>query len=363
MVTASVNRKAGWNMLYRSFCLSCFVGASSNHLVSITKVVSVLAFVALLGGERFASLSENTKVWVPSPINYMERQCNVPSYPVVGTTSINETTQPTICMTTLTDSEAGGIVQRFVRWRNFDSLLEMTWPNKQKYCEKYGYKLFNESKSLDKSRPPSWSKIRAAQRLLREENCDWVLWLDADTVIMNSEKRIEDIIPIPETGIDLILTRQKGNSWNAGAWLIRNSSWSLEFLDHWWSMKEFVQPKGLAVSGDNDALKYYLTNMDPTEFSQHISVPDRCNFNSVAKWNTPEEAAALSAEDLKSPPFFGDNSSYHKGDFVAHVAGMLFYFHLFRSLTVSRVSHVSFYSTEGVDNKISTTMLLLQDAV
>jgi galactosyl transferase GMA12/MNN10 family len=324
MVSAAASRKNGWITLQRSFCLSCFIGAGSNHhVISIAKVMSVVAFLCLLTGERYVSYSENTKVWVPSPLNHIERECRKPSYPVVGTAVDNSTEQPSICITTLTDSETSGMLQRFVRWRNFDNLLEMTWPNKQKYCDKHGYKLFNESKSLDQKRPPSWSKIRAAQRLLAEENCDWVFWMDADTVIMNSEKSIEDLLPLPESGIDLLLTRQKGNSWNAGAWMIRRSNWSLEFLDHWWNMEEFVKPKGLAVSGDNDALKSYLTDMDVDYFNQHISVPDRCNFNSVAKWNTPEEAAALTPEELLRPKFYMDNTSYHKGDFVAHVAGTL----------------------------------------
>ena len=218
----------------------------------------------------------NTTEWVKAPINDIYRECAKPPYPTLSPETFKDAGK--ICMTTLTDAKAGSPLQRFVRWRNFDSLLEMTWPNKQAYADKHGYYLFNESDTLDKSRPPSWSKIKAAQRLLNEEDCDWVFWLDADTVIMNSEKSVQAFLP-SDKDKDLVLTRQKGGSYNAGAWLIRNTPWSKKFLQHWWDMKEFVQPPGLSTSGDNDALKAYLLDqMDPTEFKKHIVAPPRCQF-------------------------------------------------------------------------------------
>jgi galactosyl transferase GMA12/MNN10 family len=296
---------------------------NTKNFIRIVSYILVIAFMGFIVGERYVSFSENTKVWVPSQINYMERECPVPSYDVVGNKTYYDPS--TICITTLTDSALkSGFLYRMIRWRNFDNLLEMTWPNKQQYCNKHGYQLFNESPSVDPDRPPSWSKIRAVQRLLREEQCEWVFWLDADTVIMNSNKRIEDILPTPETGIDLILTEQKGNSWNAGAWMIRNTNWSNTFLNEWWNMKEFVKPKGLAVSGDNDALKSFLTNMDTKMYHQHIAVPARCNFNSDARWNTPEEIQMFTPNNIAHPKFYMNTGSYHKGDFIAHVAGTSF---------------------------------------
>ena len=239
-------------------------------------------------------------------------------------------------MTTLTDHAKADWWQNLVRWRNFGNLIEMTWDNKQSYCQKHGYQLFDESNYLDQSRPPSWSKIVAARRLLTQEECDWVFWIDADTVIMNSNKRIEDFLPT-NSNIDLLITEQKGSSWNAGAWLIRNTPWSLQYLDHWYNMKEYVKPKGMSVSGDNDALKAFLSNMDETEFQQHIRVPSRCQFNSVAKFMTKKEFDTMTPDLVKKQTWYMHHEYYHKGDFIAHVA--------------------------GVDNKITTTEMLLKLAV
>ena len=175
-----------------------------------------IAFIVYTS-HRYASYKMNTREWVKAPINDIPRECPPPDYPVLKNASNLK-----ICMTTLTDAKKGDVLQKMVRWRNFDSLLEMTWPNKLNYVQKHGYWLFNESDSLDTSRPPSWSKIRAARRLLNEENCDWVFWLDADTVIMNSEKKIENFLPAEE-GKDLLITIQKGGSYNGLAlfmWLL-----------------------------------------------------------------------------------------------------------------------------------------------
>ena len=110
----------------------------------------------------------NTTVWEKAPINHIERQCPATGYPVVK----SKQEAGKICITTLTDAKKADPLQNMLRWRNFNSLLEMTWPNKEAYAKKHGYYLFDESDSLDTSRPPSWSKIKAAQRLLTKENCD-----------------------------------------------------------------------------------------------------------------------------------------------------------------------------------------------
>lgn len=284
--------------------------------------------------QRLLSYSANNTELYKLPNNFIERECPAPDYAVlgvvVGSSSSNIENKPRICLTTLTDAAHADALQRLVRFRDFNSLLSMTWPNKKNYCRKHGYHLFDESMSLDNSRPPSWSKIRAVQRLLREEACDWVLWLDADTVIMNSEKRIEDFLPLPDSGIDLVLTGQKGpaqqesdpgprDGWNAGAWAIRNTEWSHQFLNAWWNRKEFVQVKGLSKSGDNDALYALLSAMHPLD--SHIVVPPRCLFNSVAKFATKEEHSLLTPQVVQSQWYYKHVERYHKGDLVAHIAG------------------------------------------
>lgn len=312
---------------YRRQCC----GSTNRRFLTAQRYIlltCILLISIIFAGHRILSLKVNSAVLYRHPLNEVIRECPAPDYKVLSSTWTSSTPpndRPSICITTLTDSAKADPIQRLIRWRNFDSLISMTWPNKRRYCDLHGYSLFDESMSLDSSRPPSWSKIRAVRRLLTEENCDWVFWMDADTVIMNSTKRIEDFLPLPDSGVDLIISQQNhkhlGISWNAGGWLLRKSPWSIEFLDAWWSKKEFVQPKGLSESGDNAALVDYLRSVDKSYFDAHIRVPPRCLFNSVAKFVTKEEKLRLTPDNLKNEVYFMDYDRYHKTDLVAHVAG------------------------------------------
>lgn len=149
---------------------------------------------------------------------------------------------------------------------------------------------------------------------------------------MNSEKKVEDFLPADSTK-DLIMSPDKGGGYNAGVWLVRNSLWSREFLETWWSMKTFVRPTGVSHSGDNAALKVLLANMK--DFDEHVVAPARCTFNSFSYVIAPKDYERM-ASDLPRQDSYMDEGWYHKGDFVAHAA--------------------------GVDNKVGALKLLLAEA-
>jgi hypothetical protein len=162
---------------------------------------SIYHFITKLGLSRFLALVllctflvhrsvsryMSHRPWMLAPIAHVERKCAAPSYQTLSQQDQQQSISSSnnnqkICLTTLTDEKQKSRANKLLAWRNFDGLLELTWKNKQDYADKHGYHLYNESDMLDKSRPPSWSKIVAVERLLREENCTWVFWLDADTV-------------------------------------------------------------------------------------------------------------------------------------------------------------------------------------
>lgn len=281
-----------------------------------------LLLLSLASVHRLYANYEGSRIFVHPPIHTMQRACSEPAY---ETLSPDDDERPKICLTTLTDEDQQSWWQRWIRWRDFDGILAMTWQNKLQYANKYGYYLFDESEHLDHSRPPSWSKITAARRLLMEENCTWVWWLDADTVIMNSEKRVEDFLPTSDAPQDLILSQDNLGGYNAGGWLIRNSPYALEFLEEWWNKKEFVKPHGLAKSGDNDAFKDILRTLP--EFDQHILVPPRCTFNSFTYFLTEDRLQSILSQpegsegSLTQQIWYQNEAFYHKGDLLAHVAG------------------------------------------
>ena len=300
----------------------------------------VIVLVCTVVIHRSLSFRASHKSWAHAPVTFVARDCPAPNYATLSTTTTvqQQGQQPSpaldICLTTLTDEKSKSWQTKYFGWRNFDGLLALTWDNKRKYAQRHGYRLFDESNQLDTSRPASWSKIRAVQRLLNEEACDWVFWLDADTVVMNSNKKVQDFLPTSET-IDILLSPDDGGGYNAGVWLVRNSEWTRNFLQEWWDMKSFVKPPGLAKSGDNDALKFKTAHMNADD-AAHIGAPPRCTFNAFARFVKPNEYQAVETK-LKDHHWYMDEASYHKGDLIAHVA--------------------------GVDNKVETIKLLLEEAV
>lgn len=277
---------------------------------------------------RIVSLFESHRKWINAPITYVRRPC-----PAIEYENLREGVDAgKICITSLTDQKSPSRLQRFIRWRNFDGILDLTWPNKEAYAEKYGYHLFDGSRHIDHSRPPAWSKIKAVKYLLEIEHCDWVMWTDADTLIMNSHVRIQDFLPADSTK-DMLVGSDKGGGFNSGVFLFRNTQWSLQILDDWWNMKQFVRPPGLSLSGDNSAMKSLLKNME--DLNEHVLSPPRCTFNSFAKFLTLGQSR-VAIDHLDQQSWYLDDEHYHTGDFIAH--------------------------TPGVNNKIECLRLLLPEA-
>src|SRR5450432_1291489 len=72
-----------------------------------------------------------------------------------------------------------------------DPLRRVTEPNRIAYCERHGYAYHAEYASMDPLRPPSWTKVLLLLRHLGKY--EWVLWLDADAVIVRPERKLEEI--------------------------------------------------------------------------------------------------------------------------------------------------------------------------
>lgn len=269
---------------------------------------------------------EAVTTWRDGQAHSMKRVCpNVPYTTIDLEGALGDPSR--ICLTTLKDTGHTKVSSRFMRCRNFDAVD--TFPNHEAYAKKHGYTIVDNSPLLDQSRPPAWSKILAVQAMMKNYNCHWVMWLDADVVIMNSSIKLESIIP-QEKHIDLLVTTDRKFTANSGSWIIRNSPWGHQFLTEWWGMKKFVRAKGLSLSGDNDAFGHLVRKRvgltkypSEEEFQQvaarsHIRMPARCNFNSFGVFLSKDVDLS---KDPK-PEWYLSDKFYHDGDFIAHASGI-----------------------------------------
>lgn len=149
---------------------------------------------------------------------------------------------------------------------DFAKIAALTLPRMEAYAARHGYELI-----VHKPDGPgfsnSWMKIPAIISALRSD-CDFVLWLDIDALILRTDR---DILQEVQPGIDLLAcwhgqetTRQDGlpfpPHFNAGVYLIRRSDWSLDFFKRLLAMHEtFIHPwleqaALLALLGYNESL-------------------------------------------------------------------------------------------------------------
>jgi hypothetical protein len=150
-----------------------------------------------------------------------------------------------ICVCTLTLGE------------KYKEAVEQATITKTEYCKRYGYSFRCDEDVHDTTRPPAWSKIKLLQKCLREKEFrnedgetnayvntyDYVVWMDADTLIMNPDKRLDDFIKLyggdKENPKDIILA-QDWTRLNTGVMFIKNTPWVLDFLDLVYSKTEYI---------------------------------------------------------------------------------------------------------------------------
>jgi galactosyl transferase GMA12/MNN10 family len=319
-------------------CLTPFVPASmaSNNykdlliqvcamIIFIVAGVVILVAIIWIYQHSECYTREAITTWREGQAHSMKRDCPKVPYPIDPEAVVDDPSR--ICLTTLKDNNAKAAFP-FLRCRNFDGVD--TFPNHEMYAKKHGYTIVDNSSILDQSRPPAWSKILAVQAMMKDFNCLWVMWLDADVVIMDSTIKIESLLP-SEKHIDLIVTTDRRFTANSGSWIIRNSPWGREFLTEWWGMRQFVRAKGLSLSGDNDAFGHLVrqrvgqtTYPTEEEFQQvavgasRIRMPARCNFNSYGVFVSKDVDLS---KDPK-PEWYLSDRFYHDGDFIAHASGI-----------------------------------------
>lgn len=105
---------------------------------------------------------------------------------------------------------------------NYLPLAEIVNPNKERYCDKYGYDYLKKTSDFSLL---GFDKIH----FLREniENYNWIWWQDSDSLITNFNIPIEAII---DSDCDMIISKDI-HGINAGSFLIRNSINGIYILD------------------------------------------------------------------------------------------------------------------------------------
>ncbi len=97
------------------------------------------------------------------------------------------------------------------------------------YGKQHGYEAIVATDRLDASRPAAWSKLLLIERYLTENPaCAWVMWIDAEAIVANPTKRLEDLL---DDNVDFLVAADLApNHINTEAFLVRNCPAALHML-------------------------------------------------------------------------------------------------------------------------------------
>lgn len=183
---------------------------------------------------------------------------------------------------------------------NFIEIGSITDQNKQKYCEKHGYDFLCKRDGLE------WLGFDKIEFLIEElPKYKAIWWNDADSLVTNSNLRIEDSIP---HYADFVI------SWdelflNAGSFIIRNSPESMDFLRLVYSYKESWKTNPASEQGVITSL-FLHEKFRETDYFSKIHLVGQRYLNSF-----PEERL------IKYPNMLKDGI-WKENDWLVHLSGL-----------------------------------------
>lgn len=193
----------------------------------------------------------------------------------------------------------------------FQRLGNLTLSNKRRYAKRWKYHMISVTPQgssgiydqrgtpisnfdIDHSRAPTFGKIKLALAACEGRKDFWLLWSDADAMVVNQSVPLESII---DDHYDLIFAYD----WlmlNAGMLLVKCTPWSIGFFSKVYNDRKFDKARAL----DQSALQKYLDDLKKSnvrEFSEHVKI-------------LPKYAMNVYLEE------------YRPGDFLLHMAGKLY---------------------------------------
>lgn len=196
--------------------------------------------------------------------------------------------------------------------KEIEVMGEMTDANKRAYCQRHGYS-YNVHFGRISDRHAAWDKILAVMRLL--PYYDYVMWMDADCVFNNFDKKIEDYL-FDSAGtfvndIALPYAEKKWHYVNTGVFILKHDERSFKMLHEVW--KEYGEKIDTldkrSYNGwpwDQGAIcKYLLESNDFTvlqdmDMNAHPNIAnDQTYIIHYMGWRSGEENEKMTLEKVK----------------------------------------------------------------
>jgi len=130
----------------------------------------------------------------------------------------------------------------------YTEIVKYSIRNMQTYCKKHDYTFIHQSEhspntvyneeNLKIRKESTWFKIPLLKQILTEnKDIDVVVWIDADSNILNMGKKLEHYIDTYMVGKDFLFGSENNTVLNGGVVFVRNTEFSIKFLDETWTNK------------------------------------------------------------------------------------------------------------------------------
>lgn len=109
----------------------------------------------------------------------------------------------------------------------------------ERYCRKNKYTFMYETESTpggvyDAKRDIPWYKVLLLLKIMNTVECDFVVWNDADSMIINYDKKLEHIIENDLGKKDILVARDCHSILNTGTMFLRNCEYTKQVLQAIW---------------------------------------------------------------------------------------------------------------------------------
>lgn len=148
------------------------------------------------------------------------------------------------------------------------------------YCKKYNYDLLEDESMIEKhNREIQWTKILLILKFLelkKENNIeplyDYLVWIDADTIILNDKLTLESFIGRLMNNKHVMYSKDFGGWVNNGVIFIKNSNLSYDYFKESWNhTNEICREQGsmdmLYRYNWNNCQNFIQITEDPTEYN------------------------------------------------------------------------------------------------
>jgi hypothetical protein len=147
--------------------------------------------------------------------------------------------------------------------------MVLALPSFTRYAERHGYEIV-VGDGYANGRPPSWGKIPLLQRLLT--SYDFVLWIDADALIIDDTVDLETIVPHDAFQAFVVTPSVPGAGIApcCGVWAFRAGMRAQEFLGEVWNQDDLIdhawweQAAVMRLTGWR--VEYPLAKEEPSEW-------------------------------------------------------------------------------------------------